>query len=124
MDKYSSFIDLCASEPRSSFAIDVEARPESRVVVIAPHGGKIEVLTSEIARRVAGSDFSYYSFTGAKRDRNRDLHITSHRFDEPTAIALVARHQWVVAIHGRPLLPREGTGQYLQSRDHRPRPAD
>ena len=100
MDRYTSFIDLCASEPQSSFAVDVEARPESHVIVIAPHGGKIEVLTSELARRIAGSDFSYYSFTGAKLDHNQDLHITSHRFDEPTAVALVAQHQWVVAIHG------------------------
>jgi phage replication-related protein YjqB (UPF0714/DUF867 family) len=100
MDKYRSFIDLCASEPQSSFVVDAEARPESHVIVIAPHGGKIEVLTSEIARRIAGSDFSYYSFTGAKLYHNRDLHITSHRFDEPTAVALVAQHQWVVAIHG------------------------
>ena len=100
MDKYTSFADLRGSESRASFAIDVETRPESHVIVIAPHGGKIEVLTSEIARRIAGSDFSYYSFTGAKVDHNRDLHITSHRFDEPTGVALVAKHQWVVAIHG------------------------
>ena len=99
-DKYTSFADLRGSEPKASFAIDVEARPESHVIAIAPHGGKIEVLTSEIARRIAGSDFSYYSFTGAKPDHNRDLHITSHRFDEPMAVALVARHQWVVSIHG------------------------
>jgi phage replication-related protein YjqB (UPF0714/DUF867 family) len=99
-DKYTSFADLRGSEPKASFAIDVEARPESHVIVIAPHGGSIEVLTSEIARRIAGSDFSYYSFTGAKPDHNRDLHITSHRFDEPTAVGLVAKHQWVVAIHG------------------------
>ena len=99
-DKYKSFAELRGSEPKASFAIDVEARPESHVIAIAPHGGKIEVLTSEIARRIAGSDFSYYSFTGAKPDHNQDLHITSHRFDEPTAVALVAKHKWVVAIHG------------------------
>jgi phage replication-related protein YjqB (UPF0714/DUF867 family) len=99
-DKYTSFAELRGSEPKASFAIDVEARPESHVIVIAPHGGKIEVLTSEIAWRIAGSDFSYYSFTGARPDHNRDLHITSHRFDEPRAVALVAKHQWVVAIHG------------------------
>ena len=90
-DKYTSFADLRGSEPKASFVIDVEARPGSHVIAIAPHGGKIEVLTSEIARRIAGSDFSYYSFTGAKPDHNRDLHITSHRFDEPTAVALVAK---------------------------------
>jgi phage replication-related protein YjqB (UPF0714/DUF867 family) len=70
------------------------------VIVIAPHGGKIEVLTSEIALKIAGSDFSYYSFAGRKRRNNCDLHITSHRFDEPLGVALVARHRCVLAIHG------------------------
>ena len=51
-DKYTSFADLRGSEPKASFAIDVEARPESHVIVIAPHGGQIEVRTSEIARRI------------------------------------------------------------------------
>jgi phage replication-related protein YjqB (UPF0714/DUF867 family) len=100
MDRYASFAELRAGEPDGSFEIAHEERLESRVIVIAPHGGQIEVHTSEIARRIAGTDFSYYSFAGSKQKNNRDLHITSHRFDEPTGIALVAEHRWVLAVHG------------------------
>src|SRR5262245_49530672 len=83
VDRYASFAELSAAEPAGSFTISHEERLHSRVIVIAPHGGGIEVLTSEIAREIAGQDFSYYSFAGRKRRNNRDLHITSHRFDEP-----------------------------------------
>ena len=100
MDRYSSFAELRAAEPDGSFEISHEVRPESRVIVVAPHGGKIEARTSEIALRIAGDDFSYYSFAGTKHRNNRDLHITSHRFDEPLGVALVAKHPWVLAIHG------------------------
>ena len=100
MDKYPCFSELTAGEPSGSFAVCCRERPDSRVIVIAPHGGAIEVHTSEIARRIAGRDFSYYAFEGRKARDNRDLHITSHRFDEPTGTALVARHRWVCAVHG------------------------
>ena len=100
MDRYASFAELKAEEPAGSFEISHQERLASQVIVIAPHGGKIEVHTSEIAREIAGRDFSYYSFAGCKRRDNRDLHITSHRFDEPTGLALVARHRWVLAVHG------------------------
>jgi phage replication-related protein YjqB (UPF0714/DUF867 family) len=100
MDKYMSFADLCTAEPAEHFEIACEERIDSQVIVIAPHGGKIEVHTSEIAREIAGEDFSYYSFKGKKRRNNRDLHITSHRFDEPSGVHLVTQHRWVVAVHG------------------------
>ena len=100
MDKYASFADLQRAELACHFAVTYEDRSQSGAIVIAPHGGKIEALTSEIARRIASDRFSYYSFEGQKPDTNRDLHITSHNFDEPTAMALVKKHRWVVAIHG------------------------
>jgi phage replication-related protein YjqB (UPF0714/DUF867 family) len=54
----------------------------SDVCIIAPHGGKIEKWTSEIATALAGDDYNLYLFEGLKRAKNRDLHITSSRFDE------------------------------------------
>jgi phage replication-related protein YjqB (UPF0714/DUF867 family) len=100
MDKYSCFEDLKSSESSDDYRIEYCDRADSSAIVIAPHGGKIEPLTCDIARRIAGSDFSYYTFLGRKKKSNRDLHITSHRFDEPEALALVAKHRWAVAIHG------------------------
>jgi phage replication-related protein YjqB (UPF0714/DUF867 family) len=78
-------------------------RPELRgdaTAVIAPHGGGIEPGTSELAEAIAGADLSFYAFEGIKTNGNRVLHITSSRFDEPKALALVAASPAVVALHG------------------------
>lgn len=71
-----------------------------QAAVIAPHGGGIEPGTSELAETIAGEDLSFYSFDGLKKRGNGVLHITSSRFDEPTALALVAVSPAVVALHG------------------------
>lgn len=100
-DKYLCFSDLAASEARGTdYEIEVCCRSASRVAIIAPHGGGIEPKTSEIAERIAGAEFSLYCFRGLKRRGNRDLHITSHHFDEPACLALIAEHSTVLAIHG------------------------
>ena len=71
----------------------------SPTTIIAPHGGKIEPKTSDIAAGIAGDQFNYYCFEGIKPSNNRCLHITSHNFDEPQALKLLARSQTVVAVH-------------------------
>ena len=71
----------------------------SPTTIIAPHGGKIEPKTSDIAAAIARDQFNYYCFEGLKAANNRSLHITSHNFDEPQALELVARSQTVVAVH-------------------------
>ena len=83
---------------------DYQIRAEDRgsaVIIIAPHGGTIEPETSLIAEAIAGSDYSYYLFEALKAGAHGDFHITSHRFDEPQALDLVASAQVAVAIHGR-----------------------
>lgn len=98
-DKYTCFRDLAAAEKRGE-DYDFESRliAESCVVVIAPHGGKIEPCTDKIAVTIAGEDFSFYCFKALKK--NGRLHIKSHLFDEPTCMKLVAEHPHVVSIHG------------------------
>jgi phage replication-related protein YjqB (UPF0714/DUF867 family) len=54
------------------------------VAIIAPHGGKIEPGTSEIAAAIAGDDYSLYRFQGLRDRPREELHITSAKFDEPT----------------------------------------
>jgi phage replication-related protein YjqB (UPF0714/DUF867 family) len=71
----------------------------SPTTIIAPHGGKIEPKTSDIAAGIARDQFNYYCFEGLKPTDNRCLHITSHNFDEPQALQLLARSQTVVAVH-------------------------
>jgi phage replication-related protein YjqB (UPF0714/DUF867 family) len=70
------------------------------VAVIAPHGGGIEPETDKIAEAIANAEFSLYCFKGLKASGNTRLHITGHNFDEPECLALLVKHQWVLAIHG------------------------
>jgi phage replication-related protein YjqB (UPF0714/DUF867 family) len=100
-DKYSNFASLRAEEVEGvDFRIVEYARSGAETVVIAPHGGAIEAHTSDIARQIAGLAHSYYAFEGTKRSANRNLHITSHNFDEPRALKIVSAHKRVLAVHG------------------------
>lgn len=102
VDKYTSFAELQAGEIlHEDYSVNMRARPGARALIVAPHGGSIEVGTTELAILIAGEEHSLFTFDGHKpRGRNRDLHITSHNFDHPECVALAARHAFVLAIHG------------------------
>jgi len=99
-DKYKNFQELSerALEGRD-FSVRLRNRPGATVVV-APHGGGIEPGTSESAAAIAGYDLSFYVFSGIKPAGNRELHITSTRFDEPRCVALITASPRAIAIHG------------------------
>jgi phage replication-related protein YjqB (UPF0714/DUF867 family) len=99
---FRGFSDLAKAQVRGrDYEIEVSPRPTSRVAVIAPHGGAIEPRTSEIARAIAADDLSLYVFEGIRPSNNyAALHLTSHLFDEPECLALIAQCPVVVAIHG------------------------
>src|SRR6516164_4559132 len=99
---YRCYADLAMAQVEGSdFNVRVQRRPESAVAILAPHGGAIEAGTSEIARAVAGSEFNLYLFEGIRESGNyAALHLTSHRFDEPRCLALLAACDHVIAIHG------------------------
>jgi phage replication-related protein YjqB (UPF0714/DUF867 family) len=98
-DKYASFQELQSGERRGVYRVLSRAR-RSTIAVIAPHGGKIEPGTSEIARKIAGADYSFYSFEGRKKRHNKSLHITSTRFDEPICLGLIGGADCIITIHG------------------------
>ncbi len=101
-DKYT---DFAALELGERLGADYRIRLTDRaspVVVLAPHGGYIEPGSSQIAEAIAGDDLTIYCFEGLIPGRpHSDLHITSHRFDEPSAISLLAAAETVIAVHGR-----------------------
>jgi len=98
--RYKSFAELSRSECEGiSYQRTVKKR-RSGLAIIAPHGGGIEPGTSELACAIASSLFSYYTFDGLKRERNKLLHITSTLFDEPQCLQLINESETVVAIHG------------------------
>lgn len=72
----------------------------SDTLILAIHGGKIQSYTSELTKAVAASQFNYYLFEGIKRMNNEDLFITSTRFDESQALALVDSSDVCTTLHG------------------------
>ena len=99
---YQGFADLCQYQREGvDFQVHVQSRPGSSVAVVAPHGGEIEVGTSQLARAIAGDELNLYLFEGIKAaDNYRTLHLTSHRFDEPRCLELLSRCDHVLVIHG------------------------
>jgi phage replication-related protein YjqB (UPF0714/DUF867 family) len=101
VDRFQSYQELCKVYKKSKdFDVRVKGT-ESSVAIIAPHGGQIEPATSEIAEKIAGESYNLYCFEGRMPKNNGQLHITSHNFDEPICLQLVAQCDLVLAIHGR-----------------------
>jgi phage replication-related protein YjqB (UPF0714/DUF867 family) len=99
---YQGYADLAAAQTEGEhYTVTVRHRPGARVAVLAPHGGRIEDGTSEIARAIAADDHHYYLLEGRRPSHNyHTLHLTSHRFDEPRCLSLLAAAERVVAVHG------------------------
>jgi phage replication-related protein YjqB (UPF0714/DUF867 family) len=101
-DKYTSFSELDAQEAHGTdYRVRTIERPGAPVTIIAPHGGGIEIGTSQLATRIARAQHSLFLFEGLKPPwQNRGLHITSHRFDHPQCLALVSKSLVTLAVHG------------------------
>ena len=74
---------------------------DDRVVIMAPHGGKIEPTTSMIAEAIAGEIYSFYSLEGLKEEGNGILHIESHLFNEPRGLQAAQKADVVITVHGQ-----------------------
>jgi phage replication-related protein YjqB (UPF0714/DUF867 family) len=101
MAYYRTFKELTDHEVEGQdFRIRIERR-DPRVLIMAPHGGKIEPMTAEISEAIAGMDYSFYCLEGLKANGNGVLHIESHLFDEPRALQAVERADVVITVHGQ-----------------------
>lgn len=100
MDRYGNYDALRRNEQEGlDFAI-LQRPGRSALVIMAPHGGGIEPGTVAIAKAIAGREHGFYAFKGLKAQGNAVLHLTSTCFDEPRALAMAARAEVVVTIHG------------------------
>lgn len=101
VDIYSNFEELSSNTVDNT---DYEIKTtvtDSDVIVIAIHGGKIEKGTTELAAALSShNNFNFYSFIGKKPKDNLTLHITSVKFDEPTALKMVSKSKTTLSIHG------------------------
>ena len=101
MTSYRSFKELVNCEVEGQdYRIRVELR-DPRILIMAPHGGRIEPTTSGIAETIAGMEYSFYSFEGLKANGNSVLHLESRLFDEPRALKAVERADVVITVHGQ-----------------------
>jgi phage replication-related protein YjqB (UPF0714/DUF867 family) len=90
----------------------------SGVTVLSFHGGLIEPHTSEIsfelARRYGWNRYDFNAhgttqcLTGTYNTNFKKLHITSAKFDDLRAVALLAAHPKAIAIHGRAATYQKG----------------
>jgi phage replication-related protein YjqB (UPF0714/DUF867 family) len=118
-DNYRGYRDLALAHREGvDYAVHVRHPQNSPVAVLAPHGGRIEGGTSAVARLIAGIEHGLYLFEGlrAANDNFDHLHLTSHCFDEPRCLELIAGCDTVIAIHG---YAAPGADVLLGGRDER-----
>lgn len=98
---YQSFKELVDREMEGrDYQIRINLK-DAPVLVMAPHGGKIEPGTTEVAEAIAGTDHSFYTFEGLKTEGNNVLHIESHLFDEARALRAVEKADIIITVHGQ-----------------------
>jgi len=98
-DIYRSLEELVRREPARGYRLVLRDR-RSRVTIVAPHGGRIEPGTSQLAHTIAGKNWNLFAFEGLKPRGNSALHVTSTRFRHPELERLLARSAVGVSVHG------------------------
>ncbi|MFH0068472.1 poly-gamma-glutamate hydrolase family protein [Peribacillus sp. NPDC056705] len=99
-DIYANFNELKANTVvEIDYHIEATKR-NSNILMMTPHGGGIEIGTSELVLFSANGIFSEYAFEGWRTSNNHELHITSTNFDEPICLDMVGETEHIIAFHG------------------------
>jgi phage replication-related protein YjqB (UPF0714/DUF867 family) len=100
IDQYKNFLELQTNHrDEVDFRIQAVSRPGAGLIILAVHAGGIEPGCSELARAIAGGDFSLYLFEGFGKN-TQVLHITSTNFDESLCLEMLQQHQTALSLHG------------------------
>ncbi|UTY59487.1 poly-gamma-glutamate hydrolase family protein [Massilia sp. erpn] len=99
-DTYRNYAELAAHEVEGRDFRIVVKEGRSGIVIVAPHGGKIEAYTSDIATGIALEEHALYLFEGCSARGNGRLHVTSEHFDELRGRDIVARSSLAIGVHG------------------------
>jgi phage replication-related protein YjqB (UPF0714/DUF867 family) len=101
-DTYACYQHLySASEVLSDhYSYSQRLGASSRVLIFSPHGGGIELGSTELADRIAGTRWNYADWSGLRPSGNRALHITSVNYDEPRILRLQMAASRSIAVHG------------------------
>jgi phage replication-related protein YjqB (UPF0714/DUF867 family) len=89
---------------------------DSPLIVVAPHGGAIELRTSEIAAAIAGDEHTQCHFKGKLPPGQNypRLHVTSEHWDVEECLILIAQRTHALSVHGT---AKPGTIVYIGGRD-------
>ena len=100
MPEYPSLTALRKVEPSENYAVSTTITG-SPLIVVAPHGGGIEVRTSEIVKSIALTDHSQCHFKGLLPAGNHPrLHVTSEHWDLEECLILIRQRPHALSIHG------------------------
>ena len=99
-DHYRDMKELLRKEPDTSYEFNIQKR-ESPVLIVTPHGGRIELFTSVIGNGLAGSNFSHFEFRGLlEKGSYEKLHVTSVNYNPPKLIPLNKESEITLSVHG------------------------
>lgn len=98
-DTYSSVSHLMLVEAQH-VSIYSSVHQRSRIAVVAPHAGRIEPVTGELARAIAGDEHRVYCFAGHAPSDNGRLHVTSTCFAEQRLSDVLRGALTVITVHG------------------------
>jgi phage replication-related protein YjqB (UPF0714/DUF867 family) len=101
IDTFRTFEELRAQMSEGSDYQVTTKNTGSPYLIMAIHGGEIEPFTSDIAKAIAGEEYSLYAFEGVDKEKSPSLHIGSRYFDEPQAMDMVRSAEIVISIHGQ-----------------------
>ncbi|MEM4995256.1 MULTISPECIES: poly-gamma-glutamate hydrolase family protein [Priestia] len=100
-DVYQSFQELSQCE-RAGIDYEIECVIRRReIVVLAIHGGTMEIGTEEVAEKIAEKlNATVYVFKTLKTENPFELHVTSANYDEEMARHLVKKSEITISLHG------------------------
>lgn len=100
-DVYNDFNEMIANYVEGrDYSVEVYDR-NSKVTVLAIHGGELEHATSLIARNIADKDFNLYIFNAWLGNDSRKMHVTASHFNDVKALNLVEKSDIAISIHGQ-----------------------
>ena len=101
LDKFKSMQELEKETIENEDWKIITRNRNSSVSILAIHGGGIEPATTELASIIADEGgYNYFIFEGLRSKGNKELHVTSTRYDNKDAMNLVTESNQAIAIHG------------------------
>lgn len=101
MDRFQSMDELLSNVSKDDYSIEINEVENSQVLIVSPHGGRIEFGTSELSKSIAGNDFSRFDFSGKLiRENFKNLHVTSTKYNLKELTLLNDKSLITISLHG------------------------